>query len=146
MLISCCYHVKVITALCIQDPELSKYQMKPEEWQQIERMLHFLQPFAEVTTHMSAQSYPTVSSIIVFFNGIMDHLDSCKHKGIYRKSGHLKVIAEAAESAYLKMKEYYNMTSSLHCVMTLLDPRCNMEYFSKKAKFADAQIKPFLQR
>ena len=120
--------------------------MQPEEWMQIKYMLSFLQPFAEVTSYMSGQSYPTVSGIIVFFNGIMDHLDSYKRKKVYKKNSHLKIIAKAADAANTKMRQYYNMTSHLHGVVTLLDPRCNIEYFNKKAKYTDEHLKPVLKR
>jgi len=138
--------MKVVTALCKQDRDLFEYQMNSEEWEQIKHMLSFLQPFAEVTSYMSGEAYPTVSSIIVFFNGIMDHLDSCENKAIYRKNNHLKIISRAAESANIKMKQYYNLTTNLHSVVTLLDPRCNMDFFEKKAKFTEELIIPILRR
>ena len=131
--------------ICKQDKDFANFQIKPKEWEIIEHILHLLQPFAVLTDYMSSQSYPTLSSIIVFYNAILDHLDNYEDDPFYKQNKHLQSIESAARAAKCKLLEYYNRTTDIHCVVTLLDPRCNLAYF-KKAKFTNELMKPILKR
>jgi len=137
--------VKVIAKICKQDRELVDCQLQPKEWEQIEQMLLFLQPFADLTTYLSSETYPTISSIIVYYNAILDHLDETEHIAQSQCKKHLQVIEEAATVAKKKMLQYYNRTTDLHCVITLLDPRCKVAYFEKEG-FTEKMMKPILKR
>ena len=93
---------------------------------------------------MSGQTYSTVGGVIVCFNAIMDHLE----RYIEGKIPCLKppsIVKQAAEAAHSKMKEYYNKTNMMHCIVTLFDPRCNMEYFERNG-FTEDMIDDFVQR
>lgn len=138
--------VKVLNALCAFDSELRKYAIEPAQWIEIKHLLGFFRPFAEVTTFMSGQNYPTISSVIVFFNHIMDHLDSYKEGKLPESKAEVPdIISEAAMASYEKIKKYYNKTNMIYCVVTLLDPRCNVEYF-KENEFEDVMINEYIAR
>jgi hypothetical protein len=137
--------IKIIAKLCKQDFELTDCQLDSKEWEQIQEMLQFLQPFAELTTLISGETYPTISNTIVYYNVILDHLDSCKRKALYRRKKHLHVIVQAAALAKEKLIQYYNRTTDIHCVVTLIDPCCKLAYF-KKEKFTDELLQPILKR
>jgi Domain of unknown function (DUF4413) len=83
---------------------------------------------------MCGQTYPTLSSVIVLFNEIMDHLDIYRD-GTFEENKMTTPpndIIKAAEAAYCKIQDYYMKTNTLHCVVTLMDPRCKTEYFKQK--------------
>jgi len=113
--------------------------MEREDWQKLQHILFFLHPFAAVTTFMSGQTYPTVSSIIVFFNAIMDHCER------FKSSELPSIVRTAAKESFKKLIQYYNKTSTMNCIVTLLDPRCNLPYF-KKDGFTNQLIEPFMDR
>jgi hypothetical protein len=137
--------VKVLNVLCSCSREMDEYRIESDEWEEIQHLLGFFRPFAEVTVMMSSESHPTLSGIIVYFNIIMDHLDKYR-KGKYHLSTPLPIIIKiAAQASYEKIKEFYNKTSKLHCIITLLDPRCNLEYF-RCERFGDEWINPFMAR
>ena len=131
--------------ICKQDNDLADFQLMPKEWETIEHILHLLRPFAELTGYMSSQSYPTLSSIIVYYNAILDHLDNYEEDPFYKQNKHLQIIESAAGAAKIKLLQYYNKTTDIYCVVTLLDPRCNLAFF-KKAKFTNDLMKPILKR
>lgn len=134
-----------MTKICKQDKDLADFQLTSNEWETIEHILHLLRPFAELTNYMSSQTYPTLSSVIVYYNVILDHLDNYEEDPVYKQNEHLQIIESAARAAKIKMLQYYNKTTDIHCVVTLLDPRCNLAYF-KKAKFTNDLMKPILKR
>ena len=130
---------QVIDSLCIWDHDLALWEMETEDWQKLQHILFFLHPFAAVTTFMSGQTYPTVSSIIVFFNAIMDHVER------FKSSELPSIVRTAAKESFKKLKQYYNKTSKMNCIVTLLDPRCNLSYFRKDG-FTKQLMDPFLDK
>ena len=138
---------KVLNILCVADEQLVQYRIELKEWNEIEHLIAFFKPFAEVTTFMTGQNYPTISGVILLFNSIMDHLD--KYRLVQKN---LKVvihlpekIKEAAEASYQKMLKYYNRTNEIHCVVALLDPRLNKGYFQNSG-FTSQMIGDYVER
>jgi hypothetical protein len=133
--------VKVLDNLCIQDPEFEEDRISQTQWKEIQQLVSFFKPFAEITIHMSGQFYSTIGSVIVLFNVIMDHLDKYR-EGLSGKSSKIKL---AAKAAYDKIKCYYNKTNTIHCIVTLLDPRFHLQYF-RENEFTDIMIKKIKKR
>ena len=59
--------------LCATNKDL--YAISDESWTTFEDILAFLHPFAMVTRHISASTYPTLADVIPFFNRLCDHLE-----------------------------------------------------------------------
>lgn len=116
------------------------------EWNHIEHLLYFFKPFAEITVSMSGQKYPTISRVIVLFNAIMGHLEGYMNRECELQTPPPEIIITAAEAAYEKIREYYNKTSVLHCIVTLLDPRFNLRHFKEVEEFTPTQMDYFLPR
>jgi len=113
-------------------------------WQEIQQLVIFFKPFAEVTRKMSGQSYSTICNVIRYFNNILDHVDECIEN--VDNLGHLaSCVVTAAEKAKAKLLEYYNKTNMLHCVITLLDPRCKEIYY-RQAGFTEHQLGEYRER
>jgi len=141
----CDHLIQSIDVLCGTDDDFFNYQIDAGGWQEIQYMLNFLGPFAEITTLMSGQSYPTISKVIPYFNVLMDHLDKYRFKFKHGKKFLPSCIRDAAAKAYIKVKQYYNKTNPTQCLVTLLDPRCNVHYF-KVQKFAPEILDPIIER
>ena len=125
--------LQVLNFLCAQDQDMVQYRIEIDEWLEIKHLLAFLRHFAEVTMIMSSQKSPTLSGVIVYFNVIMDHLD--KYRFGIRDCSTTPlpdIVMQAAEASYQKIHKYYNKTNLIHCIVTLLDPRCNVQYFQKE--------------
>jgi hypothetical protein len=124
--------IQILDALCLHHPDLLEYQMGPRNWLEVQHLLNFFRPFAEASTYMSAQKYSTIGGVILFFNAIMDHLGKYKSakKGRSQKAPPA-IIKQAAEAAFEKLVQYYQKTNMMYCVVTLLDPRCNVTYFKR---------------
>ena len=132
---------KAFNVLCGHDPDFEKFRISHAEWHEIHQLLSFFKPFVEATLKMSGQKYPTLSGVIVLFNVIMDHLDEYKDE----KSHIPAKIKEAANAAYVKIVEFYNKTNTTNCMVTLLDPRWNVQFFDFNG-FSKAQKASFLKR
>ena len=145
MLTYCDHLIQSIDVLCETDDDYFNFQIDTSGWQEIQHLLYFLRPFAEVMTIMSSQSYPTISAVIVLFNRLMDHLDKYQSKSKHGKKFLPMCVRDAAAKAYTKMKHYYNKTNPTQCVVTLLDPRCNIHYF-KAEKFTPKFLDPIMDR
>jgi hypothetical protein len=137
---------KVLDVLCAQDQDMRKYWIELDEWLQVEHLLAFLKLFAEMTAIMSSQTSPTLSNVIVYFNVIMDHLDTYQLGKECQSPNLLPAkITQAAEATFQKIAEYYNKTNDVHCIVTLLDPRFNLEYYRRNG-FTEEMIEPFMSR
>jgi len=145
ILIYCNHLIQSIDVLCETEDDFFNCQIDAAGWQEIQYLLHFLGPFAEMTTMMSSQSYPTISSVIPYFNALMDHLDKYRSKSKHGRKFIPLCIRDAAAKAYTKVKQYYNKTNPTQCLVTLLDPRCNVHYF-KVQKFTPQLLDPIIER
>jgi len=141
-LLSC--HSKVLDQIILHDKSYGDAWNWPARWQEIQQLLFFLKPFAESTTFMSAQKYATISGVVVHFNVILDHLEDYLEQGP-EESEAPDYILRAAKAAYKKILEYYRKTNDIHCIVTLLDPRCNIDYFWQN-HFTEELIDPFRDR
>ena len=139
---------KVLDIMIQEDEEIEEHWNWPARWQEIQQLLIFLHPFAEVTNYMSGQSYSTISSVIVHFNAIFDHLETYMTKRSNKSSkskGPPAYIVQAAKAAHAKLREYYSKTNDMLCMITLLDPRCKEEYFYQK-DFKKSQVDHYREK
>jgi hypothetical protein len=127
------------------DDDFGGIMIMPKEWHEIQHLVFFLKPFAEATITMSGQTYSTISGVIVLFNAILDHLDTYKGGKYETLTRPPAIIQDAAKAAYKKIVEYYNKTNDIHCIVTLLDPRCNLQYFINN-DFTPELYGPFMDR
>jgi Domain of unknown function (DUF4413) len=135
--------------LCGKHEDLERYQIEHTKWQELQHILLFLRPFAEVTQAMSGQTYPTLYGVIVYFNTIWDYVDKYI-KGGFDEKWKLStpvpdIVREAAVEASKVLSKYYNKTHTMHCIVILLDPRLKKEYF-KVNKWKTEMTTPFIDR
>lgn len=96
--------------------------MSQEDWENLEAILGFLEPFEDASELLAGKTYITSSLVVPTFNGLMDHVETFKsHKSI--------MLKEAASAAYDKLNKYYSKTSEMLTVATLCDPRFNLQWY-----------------
>ena len=113
---------KVIEELCIQTVDPAMRDIIPEkeptaaEWEHLEEMKRFLKPFKMASVNVEGQKYATIHQVLVLYNYLMDYLD--KRKAKYANH----IFSTAAKEASEKLKKYYNESSEVLTVATVLDP------------------------
>jgi len=138
--------IKVLDII-MQEDEIEDLWSWPAKWQEIQQLLIFFKPFAEVTNYMSGQSYSTISNVIVQFNTIFNHLEGYTDKSnkSIKSKGPPAYLVQAAKKAHEKLRDYYRKTHDMYCMVTLLDPRCKLELFYQQ-DFKNSQIENYKKR
>jgi hypothetical protein len=124
------------------------------EWNQIKTMAELLRPFKVATDNANGSQYPTSSIIVPMYylmlNGTSKWIIENKTK--LNKDEFGVMICNAAENAYDKLKKYYDKLSPLLNVATVLDPRCNISFFSDlfqdqgEVKLIEKQVRAIYER
>lgn len=114
--------IQGINFLCSNHTELQ--QVCAKAWAEAEELCIFLQPFAAVTSFMSSEKYPTLSSVVPLFNLLVDKLEDT----VSNRSAS-DFIKRGAEACKEKLLKYYRKTGWKECTVTVLDPRFNLKYF-----------------
>ncbi|KAI8093609.1 uncharacterized protein BX664DRAFT_385013 [Halteromyces radiatus] len=86
---------------------LDTAHLLPEEWTIIEELCTLFRSFQEITTVLCASSYPTLNTVIPFYNHLLDVLEEFQTND--------RDINIAIGSCVAKLKEHYHLS----CVITL---------------------------
>lgn len=132
-------------SIILTDSNLRKYLITEDEWNELEQIEKFLCPFHEVTTIMSASTYPTFSVTIPLYNILIDHVEDIIDSNNEvnddefseiesnieneKKENWSLSIKEAAKLCKIKLLKYYNKTNDSYLISVILDPRLKFEYF-----------------
>lgn len=65
---------------CGSIPELGVYALNEKEWRVLEELQKILMPFSALTNLLSGANYPSLSSTIVGYNVLIDHLEDYRDK------------------------------------------------------------------
>jgi hypothetical protein len=110
--------------------DYSIQELGPRQWGFFENLSKFLKPFKDVTTFCSSSSYPTLSVVVPLYNSLMDHCESWKASTKFQSC-----FCDAVELCLSKLAEYYNLTSHVFSICTLIDPRLKLEYYKNSHAF-----------
>ena len=112
-----------IQSFCKSEPKLNK-QLSYREWEELEKVLSLLEPFAETTKHIEGFKYPTLTIVIPLYNQLLNLVEDWKNKN-YKSL----ITRQGASNAYDKLYKYYERTTPIYLVATVLDPRMKLQYF-----------------
>ena len=56
------------------DRKLWHLSLTDEEWEKVSEVLELLEPFAQVTNDMEADTYPTLCAVVPLYNALINHL------------------------------------------------------------------------
>ncbi len=107
------------------EKEESFVQITEEHWKNLSDILHVLEPLKSATEILSGDNYPSLNMVIPAY---WERLASCNDDvdSIYYESD-FKV--DAAKAALMKLSRYYDISSELCTVATVLDPRLKLEFY-----------------
>lgn len=106
-----------------------------EHWKHFQVVCDLLEPLRDATEVLSGQHYPTLSMVVPIYNILLTHLEAkCKPNeppnepstSMYIETDFL---ADAAKTAYTKLNKYYNISSELCTIATVLDPRLKLQFY-----------------
>lgn len=131
---SSCYHMikrcivlqKGLDFVTANLKELRQYELAEEEWNLLSEIVNFLEPFAVTTKYIEGFKYPTLSLVIPLYNKLMDTTEDLSMD--FTKSTESR---RAARLAFDKLINYYDKTTPLYLVATVLDPRLKLVYFQQ---------------
>jgi len=117
------------------DDELSVFNLKKNEWEEIEAILNFISIFEPVTKEAQGDKYITISTIIPYFNLLLDTLEE------YSQTKKDKIIKKSAQTAFEFLNKYYDKSNDTTYVIALiLFPRFKLEYY--KSDTSKTAVKP----
>ncbi|CAI5957259.1 unnamed protein product [Closterium sp. NIES-64] len=94
------------------------------DWETLHSVKTFLSPFAKVSKAAEGAAYPTVAMVLLYYNGLIDAMESRLAKG---PSATLKPMIEAALGL---LKKYELMSSNELWIATFLDPSMKAAWFN----------------
>lgn len=95
-------------------------------WERIKECHSLLEPFATVTKHVEGFKIPTLSCVIPLFNKLLDFLEDWSTSETRSSSS-----KTAANASIDKLTKYYDKTTDVYLVSTVLDPRLKLTILSK---------------
>jgi uncharacterized C2H2 Zn-finger protein len=118
------------------EEEESFVQITEEHWKNLSDILHVLEPLKKATELLSGDSYPSLNMVVPCYVMLMNHLErlsSCNDVGrsIYTESD-FKV--DASKAALMKLNTYYDVSSELCTIATVLDPRHKLDFYKSDQK------------
>ena len=93
-------------------------------------MCDLLEPLRDATEVLSGQNYATLSMVVPIYNILLDHLEAKSQNApsafVYVESDYL---VDAAKAAFAKLNKYYDISSELCTIATVLDPRLKLQFY-----------------
>lgn len=98
-------------------------RISDDDWKELEEFGSVLEVFADTTTFLQGQDYPTIQNAIQTFNILFDKLDEISEK--YPNN-------MAVKQAFKKLKKYYKLSDdcSANFIAAVLNPNEKMCYFN----------------
>jgi hypothetical protein len=115
-------------------------KLTSSDWENAETVMKLLKPLKEATEATNKDKYPTLSKMMPYFDQLLDHFTSLeendsdaalnnRRNGQFLPNEHRDNVIYAAEAAKGKVQKYFEVSSDLAIVATILDPRFRMEYY-----------------
>ncbi len=87
---------------------------------------------------MSKSLYPTLSQMVPYFDGILDHLQSASLEfAAQARTEDADDICVGLSASFSKMMKYFEISSVLAVLATVLDCRYKMEYYNNDGEVND---------
>ena len=87
-------------------------------------MCDFLKPFKDATVEIQGEEYPTIGTVIPWYNLLYDHCYDTKSQKSTESNEY-----DAAQEAFQKLEKYYDIASKHLMVGVMLDPHYKAEFF-----------------
>lgn len=99
-------------------------------WKKLEDFVWFLSLFEEATVMACADRHPSLSLVVPLYCSLLNHTEETMEKNDVGSCLH-----GAARASFEKLTKYYDISSDVCTVVTVLDPRLRLE-FHRQQQFA----------
>lgn len=105
--------------------EFGRFALLTEEWDKLQQMCDFLEPFNSATEVLSGDTYPTLGTVLPTYSYLSKGLNQVKSQ---YNAGQLEAAAEAMLD---KLEKYHRIAVTLdsNYFATILDPRFTLKWF-----------------
>ncbi|CAI7773505.1 unnamed protein product [Closterium sp. NIES-54] len=103
--------------------KVESLRLTDADWETLHAVKTFLSPFAKVSNAAEGAAYPTVSTVVPYYNGLIDAMELRLAKG---PSPTLQPMIVAVLS---HLKKYAYITSNEYWIATFLDPSMKAAWF-----------------
>ena len=102
-----------------------------EDWNQLSTIMDMLKPLNDATTLLSGDTYPSLNMVVPAYTTILDHLERIASVDIedFTLYDEEDSNVDAAKAAFNKLNKYYDISSELCSIATVLDPRLKLEFY-----------------
>ena len=121
---------KPISLTCSIENSLKEFNISDNEWSNLEKLLKYLKPFKTLTDLFSGEKYPTISTVVIGINLLLDKID-CWITTLNENVIFDNKIKDCLIAARNKILKHYNRTNWMYCVSLISDPRHKLETFDR---------------
>jgi hypothetical protein len=110
--------------------DLRDLDLSDAEWALVKEAIEFFEPFAHTKKYIEAFKYPTLSSVILLFNKLMDDMEHWSSNAKYSEESR-----NGANAAFEKLNKYYMRTQDSYLVAAILYPSLKLEKYLRQGFF-----------
>jgi hypothetical protein len=110
--------VIITSAISLNNDNFANLNLNDVEWKEISLFCDYLEPFFEFTEVMSGSSYPTLGTLLLLLDHLLDHITTTIQKS---EVLWIKEIAQEMESKFNSIQE--NLYNPCAYLALILDPR-----------------------
>lgn len=118
--------------MCECFEKLEQLKVTDKDWVAIEKIIKFLSYFKTITKTFSSSLTPTIQSVVVSFNILIDEIEKLANEleaqSIDRTD---EALVYAFRSGRDKILQYYKKSNWIYCHAMVLDPRHKLVCFDK---------------
>ncbi len=111
----------IINAIVSVNNEFEELGLNENEWKETKLFCDFLKPFFEFTVAMSGSEYPTLGTLLLFLDYLLDHLNTTIQDTESQLPTWIKNIAKAMKQKFDFLSD--NLNNSAAYLTLILDPR-----------------------
>lgn len=122
-----------INPLCDHNECLKNFKIRDDEWNTLTLVNSFLRYFKDLSTILCGDHYPTLPSVIVGFNILIDNIEKLMFEldSKQNRTESDELIICAFKAGRDKMLKHYKKTNWIYCAALILDPRHKVATFSR---------------
>jgi len=103
--------------------------LTPQEWTLVAAIHGILGSINRASQTLCAEKYPTLSLLMPYFDEVLDCLEKNISKFRSDTNEEYDSVADGCQAAYDKCMRYFEVSSDLAVVATVMDPRFKLKYY-----------------
>ncbi|CAI5500544.1 unnamed protein product [Closterium sp. Naga37s-1] len=120
-----------------EEKKYAALRITDDHWAALVALKGFLAPFNAITKAAEGSAYPTVTTIVPYYNLLLDSLERILTNASNSPSALLRDLVQAALPV---LQKYYDRSTDELTVATFLDPGLKLAYFAMDSEPTVAQV------